>query len=341
MHGVRVNGKIHRLEEEIALDRYKAHTIEIVVDRITLSNDNRERLADSLEIALNHGNGVVLVSFTAADIKERFFSEINACVDCGISYGELSPRMFSFNSPYGACTVCNGLGSRMIADPELIVPDPHKSLKNGAIAAWRFGGHRLIIYLNKLLRALAEKLEFELTTPYEDLPERTKRIIMFGAEDLKLQVHFRRKQYNVAFEGVVQNIERRYRETESSFMKQKLEAFLYEGVCPECKGARLKPESLAVRIDGKSIDEITALSVKNAAVFFDGLVLSEFRQNVGSDIIKEIKRRLQFLVDVGIDYLTLDRKSGTLSGGEAQRIRLATQIGPAWSESCIFWTSPA
>ncbi|MCS6771000.1 MAG: excinuclease ABC subunit UvrA [Kiritimatiellae bacterium] len=329
----RIDGTIVDLDQAPKLDKKKAHTIEVVIDRLVIADNIRSRLTDSVETALRQGQGTLLalVQREGGDWQETVYSEKNACVPCGLSFETLTPRHFSFNSPYGACPTCHGLGTMMVFDEDLIVPDPDKSIEEGAIRPWRSGGRRSVIYYSGLLRAVARHMGFNLSTPYRDLPAQVRKILMYGSGDEEMEFGFWRggawHTYRKPFEGVIPNLQRRYEETDSDYMKQKLAGFMSRQPCSACKGARLRPESLACLVGGKSILDVTRLSIRRAAEFFDNLPLTEQERRIAKDVIKEIRRRLQFMIDVGLDYLTLDRESGTLSGGEAQRIRLATQIG--------------
>lgn len=316
---VRVDGDIYELSDEIKLDKYKRHTIELLVDRLTLKEENRNRIADSIEMALRYGSGLCLVEYEGPKGKvQELFSQLFACPDCGVSYEEIEPRMFSFNSPYGACPACSGLGTKLEVDPDLVIPDKSKSLSEGAIEPWKRGGRGYILYYRSLLRDLAEYYGFDLDTPFKDLPRRIQEIILYGTDE---DIWGRR------FEGVISHIERLFHETDSDYLKEELAKYMSNLPCPVCNGTRLKPESLAVKINGLSIADVCKFSVKEAKRFFKELKLDPMRTKIAENIIKEIIRRLDFLIDVGLDYLTLDRPSNTLSGGESQRIRLATQIG--------------
>jgi len=325
----RVDGQITEVSEPVKLDKKQNHDIELVVDRITLTGLNRARLADSVETALKWGNGLLQVA--APDGAERMFSSLNACPDCGISYGEFTPRHFSFNSPEGACRTCLGLGTKLVFDPDLIVPDKNKSIANGAISPWRRGGRRLIIYYRMLLRGLAKHYHADLEVPFQDLPEKVQRVLLHGSGDAEIEFTYWRKgawrKMSKPFEGVIPNLERLHTETGSQFTKSRLQQYMVGMPCPECQGARLRAESLAVTVAGKSIVDVTRLSIESAASFFGTLTLSDFQRRIADQILREINSRLRFLRNVGLGYLTLDRASETLSGGEAQRIRLATQVG--------------
>ncbi len=316
----RIDGAIRDVGEPITLDKQKRHSIEVVVDRLVLGNGIRQRLTDSVETALKTGKGTVLVVSEAPSsgtASEQLYSEQYACVRCGISMEELQPRIFSFNSPYGACEACHGLGTQMTVDPALVVPDKNRSIREGAIVPWRRGGMRIILYYRWLLRELAREIGISLDTPFGSLSRRTQELILYGSKPDDAH----------EFEGVIPNLERRFRETESDFVKEEIGKYLNMQPCPKCRGTRLRPESLAVTIAGRSIIEVTAMTVDEAAAWFGGLSLTEQQRSVARQVLKEIGRRLEFLRNVGLGYLTLDRMSGTLSGGEAQRIRLATQIG--------------
>jgi len=325
---VRVDGEVMDLASEIKLERYKKHNIEVVVDRLIVEKKIAKRLADSLEIALRLASGMVLVEVIGE--KELLFSEHFACPHCGISYEEPAPRMFSFNSPYGACPTCNGLGTIMEIDPELVVPDESLSINQGAIAI--LGESRDGWYYNQL-KALAKHYKFDLNTPFRELPQEIKDVILYGSKAEEIQFTYRQKngkgewRYYGKFEGIIPNLERRYRQTSSSAVRSWIEEFMNTRPCPECKGARLKKESLAVKIKGLNIYQITQMSIKEALRFFSELRLSPREELIAHQILKEIKQRLGFLINVGLDYLTLDRSAASLSGGESQRIRLATQIG--------------
>ncbi|MGF7186044.1 excinuclease ABC subunit A [Desulfitispora alkaliphila] len=326
---VRIDGEVRDLGEEIVLEKNKKHTIEVVVDRIVIKPQIETRLADSLETALKMSQGIVIVDIIGQG--ELVFSENFACVTCGISLEEIAPRMFSFNSPYGACDRCSGLGTDMEVDVDLVVPDKSKTLGEGAIAPWsknRGSGS----YYSQLLATLADHYGFRLDTPFSQLDQEHKDIVLYGnnGEKLKFQytnMYNQLKIYETDFEGAVPNLERRYRESQSDHARDEIESYMSTKPCQACEGARLKPESLAVRMNDKSIHQVTLMSIAEAKDFFDNLDLTEREMIIAKQVLKEIKERLGFLVSVGLDYLTLARSAGTLSGGEAQRIRLATQIG--------------
>src|SRR5262245_9334901 len=306
---VRGNGQIRELAEEIELTKTKKHTIEVVVDRLVIRDTLGGRLADSLETSLKLAEGMVQVE--AVDGPSFLFSERLACATCGISFPEVSPRMFSFNNPYGACAECGGIGTREEIDPALVVPDPQRSLGAGALRPWA-GGQAEGVF-KQTLRVLAKRHKFSLETPWAKLPKKTRDIILYGADD--------------GFEGVLKLLDRRYRETSSEDTRAEIERFIALRDCPTCQGSRLRPETLSVRIAGRSIADVVRFSIKSARQFFDTLALSDREMMIARRVLKEIRERLGFLSQVGLDYLTLDRAAATLSGGEGQRIRLATQIG--------------
>ncbi|MDD5691897.1 MAG: excinuclease ABC subunit UvrA [Candidatus Omnitrophica bacterium] len=312
----RVDGKPYEFGDKIKLAKYKAHNIEVVVDRLKIGQETRNRLTDSVETALKTGKGMLIVS--REGVKDAIFSEEYACSKCGISYAELQPRNFSFNSPYGACPECNGLGTKLEFDPELIIPDKEKSINAGAIAPWKRGGRGYILYYRWLIRQLSYRLKFDLDTPFKKLPKSAQKAILYGTDEIV---------GNKPFEGVIPNLERLFHQTDSDYLKGEISLFMSSLSCPACKGARLKPESLAVRVQERNIRDVTLMSIKEALNFFSSLKLTDKEKAVSYQALKEITRKLKFCVDVGLDYLTLDRKSSTLSGGEAQRIRLATQVG--------------
>ncbi len=314
---VRVDGQVREVSEKIELDKKKNHVIDIVVDRIVLKGDVKKRLTDSVESALKVGKGTMKIAFDSGDKQEQMFSELHACIHCGISFQPLEPRLFSFNSPYGACPGCDGLGNCQEIDPDLVVPDKTKSLRNGAIAGWKRGGKSLIIYLRRILRMVSERHGFSLDKPFKDLTKAQRDIVLYGEPGDEWR----------AFEGVIPNLERRFKETESEWMKEEINRFMSLKPCEECRGNRLKPEALAVRVHGKGIMDITAFSIEEADRFFREIMLTPQEEHIAHQILKEVRARLGFMTNVGLGYLSLDRMSGTLSGGEAQRIRLATQIG--------------
>ncbi len=319
---VRVDGNIFDLEEEIRLAKYKLHNIEIVVDRIKVSFIYQKRIAEAVETALKYSAGLVLV-YDETQNKEFFFNTKLSCAHCGISIAELEPRLFSFNSPYGACSTCNGLGTKLEFDVDLIVPDKKKSLAEGAIEVWRKGSKGHLLYYRALLRELAQELDFSLDTPFEKLPKKIKDIILYGSDEVLV--------WGKPFEGVIGRCERLFNTTESDYIKEELARFMSKLPCPACRGARLKKESLYIYVGEKSIWDVLRLSIQEADQFFSQLKLSPTEERIAYHIIKEVKKRLLFCLEVGLGYLTLDRLSSSLSGGEAQRIRLATQAGSALS----------
>jgi len=325
---VLVNGELRRLEEDIALDKKFKQDISVVIDRLVMRPDLRKRLADSVETAVARADG--LVDIQDADTGETVtFSEQFACLHCGTSMPELEPRMFSFNSPHGACPRCTGLGSQMEIDPELIVPDPSLSLGEGAILPWSTSASN---YYEQMTQAIAEKWEIDMETPWEDLSEEVRDTFLFGTNGDKIYVSYRnrygrRRSYMTRFEGILNNLERRYRETDSDFSREKIEEYMSVRPCPECKGARLRPESRAVLVGGLGLHELTAKSARRTIEWFDGLDLTDTERAIARLVLREIEERLRFLDNVGVGYLSLERAAATLSGGEAQRIRLATQIG--------------
>ncbi|HWH01638.1 MAG TPA: excinuclease ABC subunit UvrA, partial [Pilimelia sp.] len=330
----RVDGVVHPLTEPPKLKKQEKHTIEVVVDRLTVKPEAQRRLTDSVESALSLAGGIVLLDFVdlpeGDPRRERRYSEHLACPnDHPLAIEDLEPRVFSFNSPYGACPECTGLGTKKEVDPELVVPDPERTLREGAIAPWS-GGHTLEYFL-RLLEALGEAEHFDIDTPWRKLPARAQKIILRGSAD-QVHVRYRNKygrerSYYTGFEGVVQWIERRHADTESDWSRDKYEGYMRDVPCAACGGARLKPEVLAVTIGGKSIADVCGLSVGECAQLLGEMTLTDRQKMIAERVLKEINARLRFLVDVGLDYLSLDRAAGTLSGGEAQRIRLATQIG--------------
>ena len=324
---VRVDGEIREVTEEIKLDKNKKHSIEVVVDRVIIRPGQEKRLADSLETALSLADG--LVSVDVMGQEELLFSEKFACPDCGISFEEMTPRMFSFNSPYGACPTCTGLGFKLELDPDLIVPNRAKTLAQGAIEPWSKG---MSPWYMGMLESLAEHYGFSVHTPFEELAPAHRDIIMSGTGKEKIRFRYRNAQgefrdFETVFEGVIPTLQRRYRETQSDYSRHDIESYMSSSECPQCHGARLKPEVLAVTVNGLNICDITRFSVSDALKFFSDLRLTEREAQIARQVLKEIKARLGFMVNVGLDYITLHRAAGTLSGGEAQRIRLATQIG--------------
>ena len=326
----RVDGNLYELDEEIKLEKNKKHSIEIIVDRLIIRPDIRQRLTDSVETAAKLSGGLVIVNLLREE-KDLSFSQNYACEDCGISMEELTPRMFSFNNPFGACPTCTGLGNQLKADPALIVQDGEKSILDGAIQASGWNNIRGDGISRMYFDALSKKYKFSLTEPWNSLSDEAKNIILYGTKGETLELHYDQPRgkgvLKQAFEGICNNIERRYKETQSDASRKELEELMSECPCPDCQGRRLRKESLAVTVGEKNIYEFTTLSVEDALIWMDGLTLTEQQMLIADRILKEIRSRLGFLKSVGLGYLTLARSAGTLSGGESQRIRLATQIG--------------
>ena len=325
---VKVDGELRRLEEEIVLDKKFKHDISVVVDRLVMRPDLRKRLADSIDTAVSLAEGIIDVEDVESG-EVTTYSERFACLHCGTSMPELEPRMFSFNSPHGACPRCTGLGSQMEIDPELIVPDPSLSLGEGAILPWSTSASN---YYEQMTQAIAEKWEIDMETPWEELPDEVRETFLRGTNGDRIYVSYRnrygrRRSYMTRFEGIVNSLERRYRETDSDVSREKIEEYMSVRPCPECRGARLRPESLAVKVGGLSIHELTSMSARRAIEWFEALDMSDTERAIARLILREIDERLRFLDNVGVGYLSLERAASTLSGGEAQRIRLATQIG--------------
>src|SRR5438874_466503 len=324
---VKVDGEVRMLEDEIVLDKKFKHTIEVVVDRLVMKPDLRTRLWQSIETAVALAEGLVVIDLV--DGEPLTFSERFACPDHGVSLPELQPRIFSFNSPHGACPRCTGLGAQQEIDPDLLVPDPSLSIAEGALVPWSVGNSS---FYDSVVQAIADRYEIDVHAPWQDLPEEQQNLFLYGTEGERVYVTYRnrmgrRRSYMLSFEGIVPSLERRYRETDSSQQRERIEEYMSFRPCPVCKGARLKPEVLAVTVGGKSIHEFTQMSVCRALAFLDELELTETELLIGARIVKEIRERLTFLDNVGVGYLQLDRAAATLSGGEAQRLRLATQIG--------------
>lgn len=329
---VRIDGETYDVNDEFELEKNKKHTIEVIVDRIVIKENIEARLAGSVETAVKLSDGLIICH--VIDGEETMYSTKFACPDHGIGIEELSPRMFSFNAPFGACDVCNGLGESREVDVDLVVPNKELSLKQGAIAAWSTNGLNDNTYYSMMVKALCDKYNVSIETPFKDLPDDFVEELLYGKENTLLTFEFDSKfggmkTYQNYYEGVVVNLERRYRETNSDAMRDRLDDFMADRPCPKCKGRRLKPEVLAVKVGGKNIMEVTDLSVEDLIDYIEGLNLSEMDMHIAKDVVKEIRERASFLKNVGLGYLTLSRKAGTLSGGEAQRIRLATQIGSA------------
>jgi excinuclease ABC subunit A len=324
---VKVDGEQRLLEEEIVLDKKFKHTIEVVVDRLVMKPDLRQRLAQSVETAAALAEGLVVAD--VLDGEPMTFSENFACPEHGVGLPELEPRIFSFNSPHGACPRCTGLGAQQEIDPDLLVPDPSLSIGEGALVPWSLGNSS---FYESVIQAIADRYEIDLELPWSELPEEQQNLFLFGTNGDKVYIQYRnrmgrRRSYMLAFEGIVASLERRYRETDSSQQRERIEEYMSFRPCPVCGGARLKPEVLAVTVGDRNIHEFTRMSVQRAIEFVDGLELSQTEQLIGERILKEIRERLIFLENVGVGYLQLDRAAATLSGGEAQRLRLATQIG--------------
>ncbi|MHC4187306.1 MAG: excinuclease ABC subunit UvrA, partial [Planctomycetota bacterium] len=342
---VRIDGSIYDIRNLPTLNKNKKHEIAAVVDRLIIKDSIRIRLADSVETALKLSDGIVLVLLQQPEKdkknggdgswKENIYSEKFACSrHPQASLSELSPRLFSFNSPYGACNSCDGLGTILEFDPELIVPDKSKSLENGAVEAWRKGGKRMNIFYNRLIKRFCRNFGTSKSIPFEKIPAKIKKILMDGTrlED--------EQKYGASFEGVIPNITRRWQTTTSEYVKTRLHSYLSEQPCRSCEGARLRPEAIAVTVGSKNIHELASLSIEKALEFFEKLKMDKERSVIAAQILKEIKARLKFMVDVGLGYLTLDRRSSTLSGGEAQRIRLATQVGSGLVGVCYVLDEP-
>jgi excinuclease ABC subunit A len=327
---LRIDNELVESDSEIELDKKKKHTIEAVVDRLVVKTKSKRRLADSVETALKISQGKVLINIKNKDL---LFSEQFACLNCNLSYEEPSPRLFSFNSPYGACQICDGLGQKMKVDPKLVVPDSNLSINEGAIKPW--GGVNMSNWYRYMLRGIADHYNFKFSVPFKKIPEKIQNIILFGSG--KEQVRFEYEHlsgkgkgsgvYESTFEGVVPHLERRYKQTESSGVRQWIESYMSITSCQGCNGSRLRPEALSVILDRETIDSVTAMSIKQAVDYFKKIKLTKRQETIAKQILKEVKERLGFLSNVGLDYLTLNRAASTLSGGEAQRIRLATQIG--------------
>jgi excinuclease ABC subunit A len=330
---VRVDGTVYPIAEIPKLKKQEKHTIEVVVDRLTVKAESKTRLTDSIETALRLASGLVILDFVdvkaGSPDKERTYSEHMACHDCGLSFEELEPRSFSFNSPFGACPDCSGIGTKLEVDEELVIPNDDLSVNDGAIAPW--SGGQSSEYFSRLLEGLAADIKFSMDTPWKKLSVKAKEAILYGS-DYEVHVKYKNRygrvrNYSTGFEGVVSFVERRHSETDSDFSRDKYEAYMRETPCPVCKGTRLKPEVLAVTIGDKSIAAICELSIKECAAFLNKISLNAREKQIADRVLKEVNARLGFLLDVGLDYLSLARPAATLSGGEAQRIRLATQIG--------------
>ncbi len=325
---VRVDGELRRLDEEIVLDKKYRHDIAVVVDRLVMRGELRKRLADSIETAVSLADGIVEIELVDED-RVLTFSEKFACLECGISFPELEPRIFSFNAPHGACPRCTGLGSQMVIDPELVVPDPTLSIGEGAIAPWSASASN---YYEQLTSAITERYEVDPDTAWQDLPQEQRDFFLYGTNGDKVTVQYRnrfgrKRTYTTGFEGIVTNLERRYKETDSDWARERIEEYMSVVPCPECEGARLRPESRAVLVGGLGIHQYVAMPARRALEWVRALELSDQEQRIARLVLREIEERLAFLENVGVGYLSMDRAAATLSGGEAQRIRLATQIG--------------
>lgn len=341
---VRIDGNLYDLSEEIKLEKNIKHNIEIVVDRLVVKTGIERRLADSIENVLDIADGLLTVD--VIDGESMNFSQSFACPDCGISVGEVEPRSFSFNNPFGACPVCFGLGYKMEFDVDLMIPDKRLSINEGAITVmgWQSCADKGS-FTNAILQALCKEYKFDLDTPFEEYPEKIKNILLYGTNGKEVLVHYTGQRgtgvYPVAFEGLIKNVERKYRETASDITKQEYETFMRITPCAECKGMRLKKESLAVTVADKNIYEVTSLSIRDLSEFINNMKLTEQQKFIGAQVLKEIRARVGFLVDVGLEYLSLSRGAATLSGGEAQRIRLATQIGSGLVGVCYILDEPS
>jgi excinuclease ABC subunit A len=327
---IRIDGMVVRLEDVEALDKQKKHTIEIVIDRLTIAKSDRGRLTDSVETALREGKGKLMVD-VAGERSPRVFSEDNSCANCGIGFPELSPQSFSFNSPLGMCVTCNGLGERMSADPDLVVPDPTKSIHDGAVAVWGDSVAKESGWTANIVNALAKSFKIDLNKPWNKLPAKQRDVLLHGAGDTRVAVAWEGRhstgEWAMRFEGILAQLERRHRESTSERARSHYESFFRSVACSGCEGTRLRPESRAVMIANVGVVAVTGMTVRAASEFIGQLKLTGARAQIASEVLKEIRNRLSFLLDVGLDYLTLNRGAGTLSGGEAQRIRLASQLG--------------
>ena len=333
---VRVDGDMRLLEEDIELNRKTKHNIEVIIDRIVVKKEDRMRIADAVELALRKGEGVLIAQTHPKDkpSEDLLFSELFACVPCGISYPKLEPRSFSFNAPQGACESCSGLGVLQIFDEDLVIPDKTLTLDEGVVKPWFSRQNQFTGYYYQMLSAVAKHLKIKMNTPWNKIPKKSREIILYGTEqeiafNLKSRDSGLKHQFKRAFEGVIPNLERRRQETHSNHVRDELEKYISEEICDECEGGRLRIESRYVKVQDTTIVDVAQMSIEESVAFFSGLTLSERDQHIGKSVLKEICARLDFLLSVGLGYLTLDRAAGTLSGGEAQRIRLATQIGSA------------
>jgi excinuclease ABC subunit A len=322
---VRVNKKIYDVDDDFSLDKNKKHNIDVVIDRLIIDPENKKRISESIEQGLNLGEGLVYV-LNVDKKTEQTFSQNFACADCGINMPEISPRSFSFNSPYGACPACTGLGVKLEIDPGLVVPNPKLTIAEGAIRPWARTTAKMGWY-TQILVEVGKKYGFSADTPYSELPKKAQEIVMYGTDNEQFSVPMGYRNYETIYEGVVANLERRYHETDSDYVRKEIEKYMTERTCQSCKGMRLKPEVVAVTVAKKSIVDVVTLPIDKCKDFFDELELPEKEQKIARQILKEVRERLNFLLNVGLSYLNLDRTAATLSGGEAQRIRLATQIG--------------
>src|SRR5579863_7742139 len=327
---VRIDGMIVRLDDVGALEKQKKHSIELVVDRVVIAKGDKGRLTDSVETALREGKGKLMVEVAGEKIP-RTYSEANACPKCGIGFPELSPQSFSFNSPLGMCVECNGLGERLAADPDLVVPDKTRSIRDGAVLVWGESIAKDSGWTTNIVKALAKAFKIDLDKPWGKLAEKQRDVLMYGTGDKRISVSWEGRhstgEWAMRFEGILSQLERRHRESSSERVKAHYEQFFRAIPCAVCHGTRLRPESRAVFLNEKSIDQVTSMTVKQAYEWHAGMKLTGARAQIAGEVLKEIKNRLTFLLDVGLDYLTLHRAAGTLSGGEAQRIRLASQLG--------------
>ncbi|MBD3333535.1 excinuclease ABC subunit A, partial [candidate division GN15 bacterium] len=327
---LRVDGEVMQADDEIKLDKRRKHDIDAVVDRLVVKAKSRRRLADSVETALSIGQGTLIINIKNEDL---LYSEQFACLDCNISYEAPTPQLFSFNSPQGACPVCDGLGYRMEIDPDLVIPDWSRSISDGAIKPW--GGAEMSNWYRYMLRGVANHYGFKFSTPLNKLSQKIRDVLLYGSDNEEITFEYEHLTgkgrgsgvYQQPFEGVIPHLVRRYKQTESSGIRQWIEGYMSISKCPACHGARLKPEALAVILDRETIDSVVDMSIKQARAYFENITLTERQESIARQVLKEIRERLTFLCDVGLDYLTLSRAASTLSGGEAQRIRLATQIG--------------
>src|SRR5687767_10343459 len=325
----RVDGEVRELSEKIKLDRYFQHDIDVIVDRLVIKPDMGSRLNDSIETALKLAEGTAAIELVDGKAEDIYFSQHFACLNCGISFDELAPRNFSFNSPYGACERCDGLGTHLEVDPDLVIPDPDLTLEEGAVAPW---SSRTTQYFDRLIESAAKEFKFKTNVPFRKLSQKAQDVILYGSDDTQIHVRYKNRfnrirSYWTDFEGVISWLERRREDTDSDYARERYEQYFREVPCPDCKGARLKPESLAVRVGGKNISEACDLCIGDVDAFLREVELNDRESTIAEAILKEIHERLRFLLDVGLDYLTLGRGAATLAGGEAQRIRLATQIG--------------